>query len=269
MTVVRAPASTANLGPGFDVLGLALDRYVSANDEGVGELCWDDHIARIAFVQAGGQGDIWFSFDVPPSRGMGFSAAARAAGAALAYAQAGQSGAELQAKTYTIVERLEGHGDNAAPAVFGGFHVIVGAANHRIQADVPGEMMLWVPTESMTSTDENRATMATTIGRSDAIHNLGRIGLLIASLYENNIDLLRQATEDRMHQPDRFLQQPASKAAYDAALDAGAAAAWLSGSGPTIAIVAHPGTCESVKAGLPGGAEVIHVKTDIAGTIVV
>lgn len=269
MTTLRAPASTANLGPGFDVLGLALDRYVSANDEGHGELCWDDHIARIAFEQAGGQGDIWFSFDVPPSRGMGFSAAARAAGAALAYAQLGQSGAEMQQNAYTIVERLEGHGDNAAPAVFGGLHVIVDAENHRIQADVPGEMMLWVPTESMTSTDENRATMATSISRSDAIHNLGRIGLLVASLYEQNIDLLQKATEDRLHQPDRFLQQPSSKAAYEAALDAGAAAAWLSGSGPTVAIVAHPGTCETVKAGLPGGAEVLHVTTDASGTVVV
>ena len=269
MTIVRAPASTANLGPGFDVLGLALDRYVTANDQGDGELCWKDHIARIAFEQAGGEGDIWFSFDVPPSRGMGFSAAGRAAGAALAYAQKGQSQADVRLNAYTIVERLEGHGDNAAPAVFGGLHIIVDSENHRIKADFPGEMMLWVPTDSMTSTDENRATMATSISRSDAIHNLGRIGLLVASLYENDIDLLRKATEDRMHQPDRFLQQPGSKAAYDAALGAGAAAAWLSGSGPTVAIVAHQGTTETVKAGLPGGADVLHVKTDNTGTVIV
>ena len=180
-----------------------------------------------------------------------------------------QSQADVRLNAYTIVERLEGHGDNAAPAVFGGLHIIVDSENHRIKADFPGEMMLWVPTDSMTSTDENRATMATSISRSDAIHNLGRIGLLVASLYENDIDLLRKATEDRMHQPDRFLQQPASKAAYDAALDAGAAAAWLSGSGPAVAIVAHPGTTETVKAGLPGGADVLHVKTDNAGTVIV
>ncbi len=267
MTTVRAPASTANLGPGFDVLGLALDRYVYANDEGDGDLCWPDHIARIAFEMAGGTGDIWFRFDVPPGRGMGFSAAARAAGAALAYSQAGLEAERLQSNTYTIVERLEGHGDNAAPASFGGIHVITDSENHRLATAFPGELMLWVPHESSTSTDENRAGMSSSVDRSDAVYNLGRLGLLVASLYEDNISLLNRATEDRLHQPNRFIQQPASKAAYDAARAAGAAA-WLSGSGPSVAIVVAPGRAGEVAARLPSVGDVMHVVPDLEGTVV-
>ncbi|MFW2382398.1 MAG: hypothetical protein ACN4GZ_11610 [Acidimicrobiales bacterium] len=267
MTTVRAPASTANLGPGFDVLGLALNRYVFANDEGDGDLCWPDHIARIAFEMAGGTGDIWFRFDVPPGRGLGFSAAARAAGAGLAYAQKGWDAQRLQEDAYVIVERLEGHGDNAAPAAFGGIHVIVDNENHRLATDFPGELMLWVPHDSSTSTDENRAGMSSTVDRSDAVYNLGRLGLLVASLYEADVDLLHKATEDRLHQPNRFIQQPGSKAAYDAAKAAGAAA-WLSGSGPSVAIVAAPGHSARVAAGLPSVGDVLHVVPDLSGTVV-
>ncbi len=267
MTTVRAPASTANLGPGFDVLGLALDRYVYANDEGDGDLCWPDHIARIAFEMAGGTGDIWFRFDVPPGRGLGFSAAARAAGAGLAYAQKGLDPARLQRDTYTIVERLEGHGDNAAPASFGGIHVIVDSDSHRLATDFPGELFLWVPHESTTPTDENRAGMSSTVDRSDAVYNLGRLGLLVASLYEADIGLLQRATEDRLHQPNRFIQQPASKAAHDAARAAGAAA-WLSGSGPSVAVVTRPGRSADVVAGLPSVGDVLHVVPDLVGTVV-
>lgn len=265
VTTVRAPASTANLGPGFDVLGLALDRYVYADDEGEGELCWSDHIARIAFEMAGGTGDIWFRFDVPPGRGLGFSAAARAAGAGLAYAQKGWDSDRLQRDTYTIVERLEGHGDNAAPAAFGGIHVIVDSENHRLLADFPGDLMLWVPHDSSTSTDENRAGMSSSVDRSDAIYNLGRLGLLVASIYESDLKLLRRATEDRLHQPNRFIQQPGSKAAHDAARAAGAAA-WLSGSGPSVAIVTAPGKADAVAARLPSVGDVLQVVPDLNGT---
>jgi homoserine kinase len=249
------------------VLGLALDRYVYADDEGDGDLCWPDHIARIAYEMAGGTGDIWFRFDVPPGRGLGFSAAARAAGAGLAYAQKHLDAQRLQQDTYTIVERLEGHGDNAAPAAFGGIQVIVDSDNHRLATDFPGELMLWVPRESTTPTDENRAGMSSTVDRSDVVYNLGRLGLLVASLYEADIDLMRKATEDRMHQPNRFIQQPASKAAHDAARAAGAAA-WLSGSGPSIAIVTTADRSAAVAAALPSVGDVLHVVPDLQGTIV-
>ncbi len=267
MTVVRAPASSANLGPGFDVLGLAIDRYVYASDEGEGELCWEGHIAREAFRRAGGAGDIWFSFDFPPERGMGFSAAARAAGAALACAQRDDPTWKLQRHAYHIVSELEGHGDNAAPSVYGGIHVVTGDSCHRLAAQFPGEVLLWVPRDVTTSTDRNRRSLDRTVSREDAVFNLGRLGLLIAALYEQNIDLLHHATGDRLHQPARFEEQPLSAMAYEAALKAGAAAAWLSGSGPTIGIVAHPGRSASIMAALPAEGDVLAVTTDLAGTI--
>ena len=249
------------------MLGLAIDRYVHADDQGEGELCWPDHIARVAFEMAGGTGDIWFRFDVSPGRGLGFSAAARAAGAALAYAQQGLDAAAMRGEAYKIVERLEGHGDNAAPAVFGGIHVIVDSDNYRLNTALPGELMLWVPRESSTSTDENRAGMSSTVDRSDAVYNLGRLGLLIAALYEGDVDRLHRATEDRLHQPNRFIQQPASKAAHDAARDAGAAA-WLSGSGPSVAIVASRERADAVAAALPHVGDILRVRADVDGCLI-
>ena len=78
---MQAPGSSANLGPGFDVLGLAVARYVWASDEGPGEPCGPDHIARIAYEKAGGSGPIWFDFELEPSRGLGFSGETKAADA--------------------------------------------------------------------------------------------------------------------------------------------------------------------------------------------
>lgn len=253
------------------MLGLAVDRYAYATDEGEGklcsDLCWDDHIARVAFEKAGGTGDVWFGFDFPPGRGMGFSAAARAAGAALAFAQQGVETEDLQDQTYVVVSALEGHADNAAPAVFGGIHVVTDESSHRLAAQLPGELLLWVPHEAFTSTDENRSTLTATVARSDAVFNLGRLGLLMAALYEQNIDLLHQATGDRLHQRGRFALQPLSSDAYEAAIEAGAAAAWLSGSGPSVGIVAHPGRSHRIETALPAAADVLHVTTDLAGTI--
>ncbi len=267
MTAVRSPASSANLGPGFDVLGLAVDRYVYANDEGDGHRCEDGHIALVAFQRAGGHGDLWFRHEVPPGRGMGFSAAARAAGAALASAQRGDPTWKLQRHTFRITSELEGHGDNAAPAVFGGIHVVAGATCHRVAAQLPGELLLWVPTEATTSTDKSRSALPPTVSRDDAVFNLGRLGLLMAAVYEQNIHLLHDATGDRLHQAQRFEHQPLSAVAYNAALGAGAAAAWLSGSGPTVGMIAHPGRSAAIIEAMPDGGETVAVSMDLAGTI--
>jgi len=225
---VRAPGSSANLGPGFDVLGLAVSRFVWADDEGRGEPCWEDHIARLAFEQAGGRGDIWFDFELEPGRGLGFSAAARSAGAYLAYRQQENSHQQAQSLAYTLVTDIEGHGDNAAPCVFGGLHVIAGGENHRVAAGLPGRLVFWVP-EIATSTDESRSTLSPTVDRADAVFNLGRVALLLSAVYEQRLDLLKTATQDRLHQPDRLSRCELTAKAYEAAYQSGAAAVWLSG----------------------------------------
>ena len=82
---VKVPGSSANLGPGFDTLSVALSRHVWAANYGEDEPCDANHIAKIAFEYAGGKGDIWFSHELEPGRGLGFSAAARAAGVPVIY----------------------------------------------------------------------------------------------------------------------------------------------------------------------------------------
>ena len=270
VTIVSAPGSSANLGPGFDVLGLAVAIHVRAADVPFDDdalPCGPDHIARIAYEMAGGTAPLYFDFDLPPSRGLGFSAAARAAGAVLAFLQRGVDIDEAQSLGFRIVTELEGHGDNAAPAVFGGIHVIAGEHQHRLAATLPGRLVLWVPELDTTPTDESRAAMATTVERADAVFNLGRLGLLMAAIYEQNTGLLGLATQDRLHQPERLAAAPETKQAVEAALDAGAHAAWLSGSGPTVAIVIEPGTEDEVTAALPSTGRVMMPALDVIGAV--
>ncbi len=267
VTVVRAPGSSANLGSGFDVIGLAVDRHVTVNDHGAGDVCGPDHIARIAYDAADGPADLWFDVgDVPPSRGLGFSAAARAAGAVLARLHAGDDLETARARAYEVVFDLEGHGDNAAPAVFGGTHLIAGRENHRLPDRWPGRLLVWVP-DTQTSTDESRACLDPQVSRDDAIHNLGRFGLLIHAIHSDDLSLLGVATEDRLHQPCRFDAAPHTREAADAALAAGATAAWLSGSGPTVAIAVDDAHLEIVRAALPPDAAISEVHLDIDGAV--
>ena len=235
-------------------------------DEGDGEPCGPDHIARIAYEQAGGTGPIWFDFELEPSRGLGFSAAARAAGALLAYLQAGHDVQKAQAEAYQVVADIEGHGDNAAPCVFGGAYIIAGERYHRVNAAMPGNLLFWVP-EFQTLTDDSRACLPDMVPRADAVFNLGRIALLVAAMYEGRLDLLREATEDRLHQPPRLASCQMAGTAYERALDAGAAAAWLSGSGPTIAIVADDEAVPAVTAALEETGKVLALAVDDAGAI--
>ncbi len=266
MTTVSAPGSSANLGPGFDVLGVAVDRRVRVSDEGMGTPCESDHIARIAFEQAGGIGPLWFDFDLEPGKGLGFSAAARAAGAVLGRLHAGDDIEHARTNAYEVVCELEGHGDNAAPSVFGGIQLVAGRLAHPIAASLPGALLVWVASED-TATDESRQVLSSAVPRDDAVFNLGRLGLLLAALYEGRPDLLRVATEDRLHQPARLAGNASSARAIAAALDAGALAAWLSGSGPAVAIVVEPSRSEEVAAALPASGSVLRLRVDQLGSV--
>jgi homoserine kinase len=267
VTTVRAPGSSANIGPGFDVLGAAITRYAWASDEGDGPPCPEGHIARVAFETAGGRGPIWFGHDLPAGRGLGFSGAARAAGAVLATLQCASSIDDARTAAYPVVARLEGHGDNAAPSVFGGVQLVAGPVVHRVPVRLRAELLLWVP-DAETLTDESRACLPLTVERGDAVFNVGRTALLMCALAEDRPDLLRVATEDRLHQPVRLAAGVASRAALRAALDAGALAAWLSGSGPSVAVLVPVGGAEPVIGALPAGAEVLAVGIDTQGVVV-
>ena len=250
---VRVPATSANLGSGFDCLGMALsltaDVTVSlASPEG-----GDDHLAplvgaaaRAAFRAAGRDEPpevrVAWDGDLPVARGLGASAAARAAGliAANALLDKPLSGEEL----FALGASLEGHPDNMAPALFGGLQVTVrdGEAWRRIAVPLPAELtvVLFVP-DFMMATQDSRRQLPQRLSREDAVFNVGRAALLVAALGQGRWDLLDAATQDRLHQPARAKLFPALHDIFDAAKEAGAHAAYLSGGGSTVAALATEG----------------------------
>ncbi len=274
--VVRVPASSANLGPGFDTLGMALSLYVEVGCvEGDGppegaRAIDEHHPASVAFRQLGGHGALWERCGIPMGRGLGFSGAVRVGGGALAVAQR-CAVAELddaaRAEVFRVVARLEGHPDNVAASLYGG---IVAAADDRVvpvRLGFDPAVVVWIPS-SVTRTDESRKTLPPTVSLADAAFNLGRLALLIAALGDGDTRALRTATEDRLHQPVRLAASPGSRAAMEAATDAGAWCAWLSGSGPTVAAMCPRDEAEAIAAALPPEGQVRVLRIDHGGAVI-
>ena len=258
------PGSSANIGPGFDCLAVAVSRHVWAANYGEGDPCVPTHIARVAYEKAGGVGSIWFGHNLEPGRGLGFSAAARAAGVAIALQESGVSLSDSRQKIFELVTDLEGHGDNAAASVYGGFNIVRGLNAYQMNIDEPDKLLLWVASDQ-SSTKKSRGKISSTVDISDAVFNISNVALLIASLYEKKFSQLRDATEDRFHQSLRFDASPDSKLAYEAALQLGADAAWLSGAGPSVAMIVKSELVESVMAGLPDSGKAMLVEVDKNG----
>lgn len=244
---VRVPATSANLGPGFDALGIALELSAGISLSVIdapraGRDSMERMVLSAAQAAARRAGAQPLSLranverSIPVGRGLGASAVARAAGIVGANALMGSplSDDEL----LRIGAQLEGHADNIAPALFGGLRVVVddGNAIHHVEVAVPDDLriVLFVPAFSM-PTHESRKALPRRVSREDAVYNLGRAALLVAAVTAGRYDALRAATQDRLHQPARTRFFPAMPALFQAALDAGAHAAYLSGGGSTIA----------------------------------
>ena len=253
MTVVRAPASTANLGPGFDVLGMALALYTQVSTRGDGPPCETSHPAALAFAAAGGVGDVWVRTQVPAARGLGFSGAARVAGAAAALVAGGVDLEEAREPALRVAAELEGHADNAAPSAYGGVVIATEDVVVPLPVALDADVVMWVP-ENETSTTSSRRTLPGEISRDDAVFNVGRVALLVTALLSGEHDLLADATQDRLHQPHRLERLPASARAIDDAVAAGAWGAWLSGSGPAVAALAASGTGDELAGALPSAS---------------
>jgi homoserine kinase len=272
--IVRVPASSANLGPGFDTLGLALSVHLALGttdeiDPGASPAP-DTHPAVKAFRLLGGTGPVWVRSPIPMGRGMGFSGAARVAGLVGALAQ--REGAQFDVARETaeilhVATTLEGHADNAAASLVGGVVATAGGRTVGIPMALDPAVVLWVP-PSTTSTDSSRATLAATVSLGDAVFNVGRTALLVAALAAGDVTALRTATEDRLHQDQRLERAPASRAALTAGLDAGAWCGWLSGSGPTIALLTDPGDAAALAAELPAGGHTKVLAIDRDGAVI-
>jgi homoserine kinase len=275
---VRVPASSANLGPGFDALGMALSVHLEMGpavngDVPSGAKMIDEyHPGHIAFRSYGGVGDVWVRSKIPMGRGLGFSGAARVAGVVAAHAQKnGLSIDALVAARKDLLHastQLEGHPDNVAASLVGGVTASASGEVVRLPLALDPTILAWVP-ETQTSTDKSRTAIPTTLSIGDAVLNIGHTALLMGALASGDIEVLRIATQDRIHQDIRLAHAPGSKAALEAALSTNAWCAWLSGSGPTVAVMCAKSDAKIIASQLPKNGVVLELTIDQHGAVII
>jgi homoserine kinase len=275
--VVRAPATSANLGPGFDCLGLALDLWnevvatradtwsVNVSESTSNDLPIEDNLilqaARAVFEhfrEPFPPFELRCANHIPVGRGLGSSAAAIACGLLLAnrYLEGPLSSREL----VDMAAQLEGHPDNVAPCLLGGVRAAALDADRRVvQAEIPLRLSLrlavFVP-DAPLPTALARAALPTSVEFADAVFNVGRAGLLVASLASGDGSSLREAMRDRLHQPYRAPLFPTGPKLIKAAIRAGAFGACISGAGPSVlALCADEDTAVAVRHELDATAQ--------------
>lgn len=254
---VRVPASTANLGPGFDALGMALGVYneIEVEVTGIGltleiegegaerlqALGKQNLVARAVtgtLEKLGRQADglrVRMVNHIPLSRGLGSSSAAVLGGVVAAAALAGASLAPEEVLDFALP--LEGHPDNITPALLGGLTVatVVNGKVRCVKLPVPeGLSAVAVIPEFHLSTAKARRALPLTVPRADAVFNVGRVALLLAAMQTGRLELLREAAQDRLHQPYRAPLVPGMHEVLAEGEAAGALACFLSGAGPTL-----------------------------------
>lgn len=256
---VKVPATTANLGPGFDCLGMALDIWNSIDVQvgppgieitGEGEKTLprgpDNLVARslrASFEEAGLRAPevrISCRNEIPLDRGLGSSSAAVVGGLAAGNELAGRP---LDSRRLLeLAESFEGHPDNVAPALLGGCRIVVRDGESLITALVPVpetvRTVLFIPDVPM-PTDSARKLLSDTVSRRDAVYNIGRAALLVRAFATGDKAHLAEATQDRLHQPERRAIFPAMGNIIRAAIGAGALGAFLSGAGSTVIALAE------------------------------
>lgn len=252
---VRIPASSANLGPGFDALALALalhnEVYIEEGDrvavavegEGAGRLDTSAHNVvcrgvRMAFDVAGRPfrgATIRCVNRIPLSRGLGSSAAAWVGGLIGGNVVLGEP---LDRDAILgLAAKAEGHPDNVAAAILGGLAVscVAGDRVTAVSLPVPADLRWVVLVPDMeASTREARAVLPESVPRADAVFNVQRVSLLLAALSGGRADLLEVAMSDRLHQPYRQRLFPWLESVIKAAREAGALGSVLSGAGPAV-----------------------------------
>ena len=249
---LRVPASSANLGPGFDCMGIALDWwntiYVETIARGLEIECphglprnKNNAVVQgmsVIFERAKHKTmPVRLQMDavIPIASGLGSSSAALVGGMLAANALLGNPFSRDNLVTFATL--LEGHPDNVAPALLGGLVVAVqeGEFVQAARLTLPRQLrtVVFVPAQSLL-TKVSRGILPNRVPRADAIYNAGRTALWVAALYERRLDWLNQATRDRLHQPYRASLVRGMDELFDAARNAGASGVALSGAGPSI-----------------------------------
>ncbi len=263
---VTVPATTANLGPGFDTLGMALDiRNVlelwlgsdgislEIRGEGSDRLPRDESnlVVRAMELAADRCGRSLPGFklrmenSIPLERGLGSSAAAAVGGVALAAAALDLP--FTPEDILALAVQLEGHPDNVAPCLLGGLTVAVpGDRPRALRLDPPELSVVLLVPEVGLETVEARAVLPRVVPREDAIFNVSRAALWIAAVVTGQYEWLTLACADRLHQPYRKQLMPYLEGVMEAALSAGAVGAFLSGAGTSVAALACQDNVEAV-----------------------
>jgi homoserine kinase len=252
---VSIPATSANLGPGFDALGLALSLHntvrlsraagginVEIQGEGIGVLPADQtnvvvQAAQRIFDHVGERPDglhFVLTNGVPPGSGLGSSAAALVGGVVAANALLDDP--LSRDEVLQIAVEMEGHPDNACAAMLGGLVISSFGDSELIyrRVGVAGIKVAIALPDVHTLTEEMRALLPKTVSLKDAASNIGRAALVVQALAEADYDLLGQAMRDRLHEPYRKTAIPGYDAAVKAAYESGAAAVAISGAGPSL-----------------------------------
>ena len=232
---LRAPASTANIGPGFDCAAAALDLWNELTLE-QGDGADPEHLGVQAFARLAATDGWSFSFTdrIPRERGL---AAAIVTGLEASADELLAAGVDL-----------EGHADNLAAALAGGVTLTFEGRVTRLADDAPAEPIALVP-NTRVNTKESRTALPDTVSHEDAAHTAARAAYLGAALATGSPELFAEALDDRLHEPYRAANTPLLAAARDE-LPAGALGATISGSGPTVIVWARPEAAVSVAAEL-------------------
>ncbi|QVK18331.1 homoserine kinase [Mycoplasmatota bacterium] len=255
MIEIRVPATSANIGPGFDCLGVALNLYnryyIEEIEEGlIIEGCDKEYqnennliyisiikcFKKVGYKHKGIK--IKIKQDIPVSRGLGSSAACILGGIIGANKIAG--GLLSKEEILQLATKIEGHPDNVAPALFGGMKVSLledsKVYHSRIKIAKGLKFIALIPNFKL-STDKSRAILPNTILRKDGVFNVGRVSLLISSLINGQFDLIKIACEDSLHQKYRgsLIEDYDSIINYCESLDS--LGVFLSGAGPTIMVI--------------------------------
>lgn len=255
---VRVPASTANLGPGFDSLGLALDLYTwvemrkSGGEtkfhlygeqlEGKGIPCDKSNlvyqVAQQVFAKAGVEMpelEVSMYSDIPLARGLGSSATTIVA--ALTAANALIDSPLTTDELFQMASAIEKHPDNVGASLFGGLVVAywdgARAEYIKVQPDPRLEALVAVP-DFQLSTEKARHALPKEVAMGDAVFNVGHSNLLVAALCSGRLDMIRHAMKDKLHQPYRSALVPGMAEILEGAADHGALGIALSGAGPTM-----------------------------------
>jgi homoserine kinase len=238
---VRVPASSANLGPGYDSLAAALGFYLELEVEETGSFavecdspgvpCDRSNLCVRAFEALHPADGLTFRIqsEIPVSAGLGSSAAAIVAGLTAA-----DHMYELDAPLFDLAAELEGHPDNVGAALYGGF-VICTDDGPPVRFDpVPGlEGVLAIPPDPVATVDA-RAALPEEVPLADAVHNTAHAALLVLGLARGDLDLVGRGLSDRIHQPRRASLYPRSMELLASARELGAIGASISGAGPTV-----------------------------------